>query len=459
MMDTDKQKNNATDYINLNKLKETYFSNPKQRIDLKKGDCITHQGKVNDKMFLVESGSVSGYYKPLDSDEFVVFTTGPNMMVGIYSFFSSDHNSYTTVKASEDTRIYYMTLGQIPSKHTHEYHTFLHHILPLIVNEIYLRQMLTVRSISDKEAAIQKLLDNERMATLGQLAAGLAHELNNAIGVIQSKTQWITHNLKYYISEKDSKGLYPYFLKALENGQTLSSTEIRSKKKEIINRTKIKGNIAKKLAKMDLSFDEIRSILANKNEDIIERLNYYWDAGLALHDIGVASNHTTHVVQSIKELGAVNRNVSDAFSLKMSVQKSISLLSSMINNIEVQVDIDEVILMNGKEGDFIQVWLNIIKNAVENFIAHDTVNANVKISATNQRDKTIVKIEDNGSGIPKEVMSKIFQPNFTSKVDGLSFGLGLGLSIVQKIIISYNGKLGVFSDSEGTTFTIEIPNQ
>jgi signal transduction histidine kinase len=66
-------------------------------------------------------------------------------------------------------------------------------------------------------------------------------------------------------------------------------------------------------------------------------------------------------------------------------------------------------------------------------------------------------VEDNGPGIPKSLRQKIFQPNVTTKVNGLTFGLGLGLSIVQRIVESYNGEISVESEEGKTTFTVNIP--
>ena len=73
-------------------------------------------------------------------------------------------------------------------------------------------------------------------------------------------------------------------------------------------------------------------------------------------------------------------------------------------------------------------------------------------------DKYImVSVTDNGPGIPKDIMNKIFEPSFTTKVGGLSFGLGLGLSIVQRIITEHDGKITVTSEPEKTIFTVSIP--
>ena len=69
----------------------------------------------------------------------------------------------------------------------------------------------------------------------------------------------------------------------------------------------------------------------------------------------------------------------------------------------------------------------------------------------------ILLITDNGPGIPPQLKEKIFQPNFTTKKNGLSFGLGLGLSIVMRLVSSYSGRIDVDSQTGKTTFKITLP--
>lgn len=458
-MDLKKQKLILADLTDLNWLKQHFFIFSDQRMTIKTGDVIIRQGEWNEKMFFVESGSTSGYFQPEEGKEFKVFTTGPNMMVGLYSFFSHDHRSYTTVKADEDTVIHYVNLDQLPAKNSPEYGRFLEHILPVVVNEIYLRQMLMINSVSEKERVLKKLLESEKMATLGQLAAGLAHELNNAASVIQSKSEWITEHMKDYMEEKDSKGIYPYFLRSLENGQTQSSAEVRRRKERIKELIGVQESAAKKLAKMNLSDEELTLLNKKADSSFIDRLGYYWEAGLALHDINIAASHTTHVVQSIKELGAINRKEHQYFSLESSIKKALSLLTNQLRNIETSIDVNDSIKIDGKEGDFIQVWVNLIKNAAEVLNTKSPENPRIEIVAEQSGNVLSIAVKDNGGGISESERSKIFQPSYTTKVSGLSFGLGLGLSIVQRILSSYDGQIQLSCQGEWTIFNVELPKQ
>ncbi len=437
-------------------LKNKFFSNPKQRLELKKGDIILRQGDQNDKIYFVESGKLSGYYQITDGEEMKLFSTKPGMIAGIYSFFSHSGHSYTTVKANKDTVVYYLDKSQIPGDGDEDYTLFLKHMLPVIVNEIYLRQMILKQSEQDKQLAMEKLLQSEKLATLGQLSAGLAHELNNAIGVIQNKTMWLTEHLRQFFRGRPDHSSFQFFDNGLTKGQSLSSSEIRSRKKLLVEKIKIKESQAKKLAKMDLSEEELNFISRRRSEDFIDEVNYFWEAGIALHDMNIAARHTTHVINSIKELGKPTRDEQEDCDIQVCIYKALTLLSSMLKNIEVELNLTPGLSIYANRGKLVQVWVNLIKNAAES-LTH-TQTESPKIILSKVIDEVInIEITDNGPGIKPGLTDTIFQPNVTTKVDGISFGLGLGLSIVQRIIVEAGGTISVESVPGQTTFKILIP--
>jgi len=111
-------------------------------------------------------------------------------------------------------------------------------------------------------------------------------------------------------------------------------------------------------------------------------------------------------------------------------------------------DIDELFI-HGDENRLNRAFTNIIKNAVQSFV--DDRRGLIKISIRTENKKAIITIEDNGSGIPEAELTKIFEPNFTTKTSGS----GLGLAIVKNIINDLNGQIYVESKlGEGSKFII-----
>lgn len=438
-------------------LKEAFFSDPQRMLSFAKGEVVQKQGERNDRLYYIISGRIIGCHQPNNGSPLKIFSAGADQVVGIYSFFSPDSLSYTTVTAQEDTIVYYASREDLPQKGSLEYTMFSENILPLVVNEIYLRQNLVVKNACEKELAMKKLIQSEKLATLGQLAAGLAHELNNAIGVLHNKTLWMTERLKSFFNQKDKKPFYPFFLKGLELGQNSSSADIRKRKEALKSQLKIDDRLAKKLARIDMSEEELQFLSQQDRGKFIENLDEYWETGLALHDMLIAATHTTHVIRSIKDLGSQNQSEMSECDIRLTMKKSLALLSNMAKQVTVDLDIEREMKLMAREGDLIQIWVNLIKNAIESLLAAKTENPTVALKSENLHDRYILSVEDNGPGIPGSLKTHIFQPNVTTKVTGLSFGLGLGLSIVQKLITSYGGNITVESVPGKTKFRIELP--
>ena len=442
-----------SELTNIDWLKNKYFSDPGQSISLKKGETIMKQGDANQRIYYVEEGKLTGYYNPKQGDPFEIFSAEEHMLVGIYSFFSPEGKSYTSVMAEEDSLVYYVDKTQVPNENHEDYNLFLHYMLPILVNEIYLRQTRAVKGMAEKQSAVRKLYQSEKLATLGQLAAGLSHELNNAIGVIQNKTVLLTEHLSAYFKKNDPNE-FSFFEKGVEQGQTLSSKEVRDRKKVLTEKAGFSDKLAKKLAKINLTDTEIEFLAKRRNEEFINKLDHFWETGLALHDLQIASKHTTHVIRSIKDLGAKSPKEVIECDIRLTLKKSLSLLTNLVKKVKVELEVDDSMTIMAREGDLIQIWVNLIKNALESLLNSTTKDPKITILSEITSRHFHIKIIDNGPGIPPKLLPTIFQPNVTTKISGLSFGLGLGLSIVQKIITEYGGTISANSEPRHTEFKV-----
>ena len=103
-----------------------------------------------------------------------------------------------------------------------------------------------------------------------------------------------------------------------------------------------------------------------------------------------------------------------------------------------------------------QIWVNLIKNATDALKEAKTENPEIRVSYYSDGTFLFAEIQDNGPGIPQELQEKIFQPDFTTKKNGLSFGLGLGLTIVKRLVDSYEGEITIDSDKKKTIFKVKL---
>lgn len=438
----------------LQHLKAKYFSDSNKLITLKKGDYLVRQNDVNLKLFLIIKGSLAGHLLSDTGTRYEVFQSTKDMFVGVHSFFSENHLAYASVVALNNCQIAFIDYKDLKEKKDINQND---DFLPLIVNEISIRQRFSNDVLLEKEVALKKLYHNEKMSTLGQMAAGLAHELNNAIGVISGNSEWIAKAIEQYIKSSTNDDTVLDFEHGFTKGHAITSQEIRDHKKRIEQKFKLSPINAKRLAKLGYSNEQIKNIKGENNlNELIENKLHIWELGVALRDMIISSKHATHVLKSVKQLSASDQ-IRSEIDINNTIQEALIILKNIVLPIDVELHLKNVPLIMANNGELIQIWVNIIKNGCESMLNSKTLHPKLEIITLFENETISIEISNNGPEISKEIRDKIFQPNFTTKKDGLSFGLGLGLSIVQRLLENYNGKINVVSQKGNTKFTIQLP--
>ena len=162
-------------------------------------------------------------------------------------------------------------------------------------------------------------------------------------------------------------------------------------------------------------------------------------------------------MQSVKTLGISRQVWINDVDVSETINEALTILKGILKNVQVTKKIDPLPTIYGCPGELIQVWINLIKNAAESMLGAGTADPSITVNATSSSGAVTIEITDNGPGIPEKIADKIFEPSFTTKVSGLSFGLGLGLSIVQRIVADHNGVIQVDSNPGRTTFRFTLP--
>jgi signal transduction histidine kinase len=439
--------------INIEWLKSAYFSDPAQRIRLKSGDVLLRQNQHNERLFLVIEGQLRGYLNYESTEPYEAFISLPDHFVGVYSFFSHTHQSYSTVIAETDCEVAYIEGDQADV----EGNGFAEHFLPVVVEEIYMRQLLTQKMTIQNQKTTHKLFQAEKMATLGQLAAGLAHELNNAVGVIKRQGEHLAGWAQTLVHQVGDHSAQYLFRKGLEEGSSMSTADQRQRRRELEERFDLPSAVARQAAAAGLNDDDMNS-LGKDAADKLELFLPYFEAGLAFHDLNHAADHASQVVRSVKELGVTNHSVRVPVNVAETLRQATVLLKEELKGVALEMKAEPAMMTEANPGEVVQIWVNLIKNACEALRESGRKKPTIVVNAVrDEKGMACVTIADNGPGIPPDLMPRIFQPDVTTKVEGLSFGLGLGLSIVQKIMDSLRGKISVESEPGHTIFTIRLP--
>ncbi|MBQ0755985.1 MAG: GHKL domain-containing protein [Amphritea sp.] len=259
------------------------------------------------------------------------------------------------------------------------------------------------------------MLRNEKLATLGTLSAGIAHEINNPLAFVLSNME----SLRRYINS------YNALLKLNRQWQEQQNLS-----------PSLSDQLQTLLDEQDLIFiqEDTEELLTDTEEGLIR-----------LRDIVQNLRHFSHS-QGSERVKA---------DLAAGLNSTLKILQSELNDsIAVNCMIDSLPLVECNPGELNQVFLNLLINAKQALEYNQ--NPQIFISATSQDDVIIIRIKDNGSGMDEQVCKKIFDPFFTTKPVGQ--GTGMGLSIVYGIIKDHNGTINVKSaQGKGTCFEISLP--
>ncbi|MEL6251044.1 MAG: ATP-binding protein [Bacteroidota bacterium] len=257
-----------------------------------------------------------------------------------------------------------------------------------------------------------KLVEQEKMASLGQLTAGIAHEINNPINFVSSNIDSL------WLDLKDIKIMLEKIEKiSIENGD-----EVLAKK--------IQGIIEES----DASF------LFKEMIGLVEGIQY-------------GAERTQEIVKGLRNFSRLDEDVFKRADIHEGIESTLRILKvQMGREIELEKEYGEIPMVCCQPGKLNQVFMNILSNGIHALDGK----GKIQIKTHREGEEVIVKISDNGKGMSEEVQKRIFEPFYTTKDVGE--GTGLGMFIVHGIIEHHKGNIEVVSEEGiGTEFQIRIP--
>ncbi len=268
--------------------------------------------------------------------------------------------------------------------------------------------------LDDLKEAQQQLVMSEKMASLGQLTAGVAHEINNPINFVSANVKPLKEDLADII---DSIYEYKRVIKELGLEDAFAKAEEKNQQKDL-----------------EFTLTEVKELLKGIED---------------------GAQRTSEIVKGLRNFSRLDQNVVKLACVNNGLDSTLTILhSSYKDTITINRDYAALPEIPCLPGEINQVFMNILSNAIH------AIKGKGRIDIKTTMDETfvIVKIKDSGCGMPKEVQDKIFEPFFTTKDVGK--GTGLGLSISYGIIKKHRGSIDVVSTlDQGTEFIIKLPKE
>lgn len=444
--------------------------------EIEDGGLITKFGEPADKMWILLEGKVS-FYMNVSGRQVYYFTFENSSVSGGVGGVMP----YSRMKTIPG---YAYAMGSTKILRIHKkYFTELEHLNPDFIQKLI--GYMTERAKSFATTQLQ----HEKVNALGNLAAGIAHELNNPASAINRISNELSNRLNrnYKLTEKlirsNISSEYIQSIqdiiknKEIEYSQKTKLTAIQRMRNEdeleewfgrygVIDRQS-----AETFSEFGITTAEFEKILRVVGKDVIIQVIPWLENLLSsqkiIEDLDDASGRISDLVSAIKSHVHMDRtNDMQLTNINQDIENSLTLLGFKIRgkNIDVKKNFcSELPVIPAFGGELNQVWTNLIDNAIfalpqkGELVIETTIDTKVKKDKKDKKDKENIKVSiiDNGPGIPKEIVSRIFDPFFTTKKVGE--GTGIGLDIVSRIVKHHNGEIKVNSVPGRTEFSVTLP--
>jgi signal transduction histidine kinase len=433
-----------------------WFISQSQELQIKAGDAYVRQGDPADAMFVVLEGQLEA--RGEFAGETFVFSTKAGDVTGVLPF-SRMKQFMVTGRAITDGRVLRFPAARFPD---------------LVQKMPELTQRL-VGLMSDRIRETTRLeQQRDRLASLGKLSAGLAHELNNPASAAKRATSQLRDILKkikdasHELGRRDLTAAQKSEIEKLETSFTqldgpppdaLTVSDLEDRIDSLLRSHgqndlwQLSAGLAQRNVKPEVLETLFGALEADTARAALVRIAASVEVADLLNEIESSTSRISDLVRAIKEYTYMDQAKVQNVDIVKGLETTLTILNHKLKRgVAVERDYHRApLLVNSFGSELNQVWTNIIDNAI------DAMSGKGELRVRTYRDDgcAVVEIGDNGPGISPEIKSHIFEPFFTTK--GVGEGTGLGLDTVQRIVKKHKGNIQVSSKPGDTRFQVWLP--
>lgn len=451
------------------------------RIKIPPGVVLIKEGEPVDEVYFILNGRISLQRKS-DAGNIVMHHASTGRIVGLLSLMQGK-TAVLTGTTTTDVLAVHMSFEQINQLIDLD-STIVHLLSALtmrsldrrlrraediqvekveLASELEIERRNLATALRNLEAARAELTAQARFASLGELAAGVAHELNNPMAAIQRTAEHVDEDVHRLVASANDKKWATQTTAALDVARDATVLSTRESRKLRQDFTAITGNaaLAQRLVLAGIRDPRfVRSMMKSRRTSA-ETVETAASIGSALRNLETAATRITRLVASLRAYARPDGDPVTDVDLNGTIEDTLHLINHRLRDIDVERDYGDLPTIACHPGELGQVWTNLLTNAAEAIAEIRDLDPNrghIRIETRHpDAQKISVRIIDDGPGIPPEIIDRLFEPRFTTKNGQVRFGMGIGLGICQSIVSKHHGVITLESTNSGTIATVQLP--
>ncbi len=436
------------------------------------GTQLLLEGKGNETLYILLEGSAENSKSDTRGGTIPVDLVGPGSLLGILSFWTGQPAFTNSVAATDmtvlrleredfdrgvarDPEFTRLTQQLFVTNLSDRYRRVVGLNLEVaeLTSELEQERNALQEAVEDLKRTRTQLIHQERLATMGQLLAGIAHEINNPAAALMKSLELVEREMPAIFRERTEEArLYAAGFSA----PLLGSAESRARLQELVERYPRVGRaVCRRLSRLD---DETLKLLdqdlrSGNLEEVSEKLRAF-EIGASLHGALLAEERIRRLVKSVKSYSRDENEQSCSACLEDCIRDTLVVLNHRLKHYELGLQLTDQPVVHCCPGEINQIITNLLTNACD-----ATEQGKAIVVRTGGGEEAVwMEVEDEGPGIPEELLESIFDPNTTTKSGGADFGLGLGLAISRELAHKHQGTLTARNvPGGGALFRLELP--
>jgi signal transduction histidine kinase len=426
------------------------------------GDKLFNQGDHAEAIWILFEGEWRLTRNMAGTETVLVTTSQPGTWVGGFTLLNGVYQA--TVTILKPTTVIYISNSDLTQMLAQGFPVALH-LLNGMIN--------MTRSLETQ------LSQYEKMASLGKLAAGLAHELNNPAAAghrasehlqqAMADQQKLTLDLTGQLDPAGIEWLKTFSgeIKTLSgNSPSLGGLEQGDREDELMTWLENEGvdeswTLAPTLVEARLELSHLEQLKENLGtaplEPAIRWIEINFRVNRLLSQVEQSTRRISTLVKTVKNYSFMDQAPSQEIDIHECLENSLAMLGHKLKpGLTIKREYENALpRITAYGSELSQVWTNLLDNAIDALNGQGQIV--IRTWRENKPEQVVVEISDNGCGIPPEIQSRIFEPFFTTK--GVGQGTGLGLDIVYKIVVTnHKGDIKVTSQPGQTSFQVSLPS-